>query len=531
MGDSMTFVVRGTVSMLPRSFGRVTIILAAMIALACREFTATAPPPLRFNVQIPLPDTLTVTDTASFDVSVRDESGHQVTRATIIAQSSDTSVMSVTPNRIEVDDAAHFVITAHRGGTAEISLAVEGGTGRIEVQGFRDTVVVNERWMSVSVGNGRACGVTANAAAFCWGDGRNGLGEGSIRSSSRPVQVLTRVPVTSVSVGPSHACITDDQALAYCWGRNLMGEVGDGTQFLRVVPTVVAAGTTFLTLTAGDGFTCGISVPGPSYCWGEVDFGELGNGNVTGDASCFFEVQHCVPKPTVAVQADSRFIFSPLQTEVCVIDQFRCDLALRTISTSFPFACGLTASGKVFCWGGDQFVGGPLLGPSCTLSIPCSSWATLAVGAVDFAAGTYSGPVFVAVSAGGQACALEQGGRPWCWGRDNSTPTPLATPLRFASISVGFTHICALTAEGTAYCWGTNEFGQLGTGSTGPATSVPVPVTGQRAYASIAAGTLSTCAVSVAGPLYCWGKGEFGRIGNGETQNVASPTRVLEPKR
>jgi alpha-tubulin suppressor-like RCC1 family protein len=203
---------------------------------------------------------------------------------------------------------------------------------------------------------------------------------------------------------------------------------------------------------------------------------------------------------------------------------------LRTISASFPFACGLTGAGKVFCWGVDRFVGGPLLGPSCTLAL-CSSLATLAGGAADWTTGTYAGPVFIAVSAGGQVCALEQGGRPFCWGRDYPTPTPLATPLRFESISVGFTHTCALTADGTAYCWGTNEFGQLGTGSTGPATSVPVPVTGQRAYSSIAAGTLSTCAVSVAGPLYCWGKGEFGRIGNGETQSVASPTRVLEPKR
>src|SRR6185369_14193999 len=100
------------------------------------------------------------------------------------------------------------------------------------------------------------------------------------------------------------------------------------------------------------------------------------------------------------------------------------------------------------------------LGASCTLQ-PCSSLATLAGGAANWwmTGVSYTGPVFVALSVGGEACALEEGGLPFCWGRDFPTPTAMATPLRFKSISVGFTHSCALKEDGTAYCWGTNEFG------------------------------------------------------------------------
>ena len=37
---------------------------------------------------------------------------------------------------------------------------------------------------------------------------------------------------------------------------------------------------------------------------------------------------------------------------------------------------------------------------------------------------------------------------------------------RTIMISSGSHHTCALQADGTVWCWGSNEFGQLGTGTT-----------------------------------------------------------------
>ena len=522
-----------------RVVARNAIITVGTLAMACTEFPATTTAPLTLSALLQLPDTLFVTDTAVFEVSVKDESGHIVTGAIVSAFSSDTSVLTVEPDHQVVSDVGRFVITARRKGVAEVALVSEGGTGRVDVQGSHGSVVVNERWIGVSVTNGRACGVTANDAAYCWGDGRWGLGDGTLGSSSRPVRVVATGNVVSVSVGPSHACVLDEHGLVYCWGRNLGGEVGDGTQVQRGVPALIAPGSAFRAVAAGDQFTCGITVIGASYCWGDNTFGELGNENVNGDGSCFPElihVQPCIPSPIDPVRTVT--LFGSAHSLVSCADilfDFRCAILLTSISASAPdangeFACGLTDGGKVFCWGNPQKVGGPLLGQTCFMGRVCSSLATLAGGGANWTTGeAYTGPFFVAVSTGSDACALEQGGRAFCWGSTNGAPTPLATPLRFKSISVGGRHTCALTADGAAYCWGRNDFGQLGNGTTGASTSDPSPVSGGLKFSSIAAGSSLTCAVSVAGPLYCWGRGDSGQLGTADTKSVSTPARVVEP--
>ena len=41
------------------------------------------------------------------------------------------------------------------------------------------------------------------------------------------------------------------------------------------------SGFTFASLSAGKGYTCGVTISGTAYCWGSNFAGSLGNGTLT----------------------------------------------------------------------------------------------------------------------------------------------------------------------------------------------------------------------------------------------------------
>jgi alpha-tubulin suppressor-like RCC1 family protein len=107
---------------------------------------------------------------------------------------------------------------------------------------------------------------------------------------------------------------------------------------------------------------------------------------------------------------------------------------------------------------------------------------------------------------------------------------------RVKSIATGLKTACAIAdpvadagGGGTLYCWGDNTYGQLGTGSIGPAMSSPVRVTGVPSGASpmrVAVGIYTACAVLSDGTAVCWGDNTDGQLGNGTLTSSATPTPV-----
>jgi alpha-tubulin suppressor-like RCC1 family protein len=92
--------------------------------------------------------------------------------------------------------------------------------------------------------------------------------------------------------------------------------------------------------------------------------------------------------------------------------------------------------------------------------------------------------------------------------------------LGLVSISSHGDHTCGLTTDGVAYCWGRDNFGQLGNGGTGQNTKSPSPVdtsaiSGNKAFVELAEGWLHTCGLTAEGVAYCWGNDEYGQLGNG----------------
>ncbi|HYF47077.1 MAG TPA: hypothetical protein VD926_12750 [Acidimicrobiales bacterium] len=110
-----------------------------------------------------------------------------------------------------------------------------------------------------------------------------------------------------------------------------------------------------------------------------------------------------------------------------------------------------------------------------------------------------------------------------------SLPAVDLGPNRTATaISSGYFHTCAVLDNGTVKCWGENDEGQLGQGDTtargdGPGemgSNLPAVSLGpSRTVAAVCAGGWQTCVVLDDATVRCWGDGDDGALGLGDTAN------------
>ena len=395
---------------------------------------------------------------------------------------------------------------------AKVFLGAAAGPGVIDAGGSYTCALI-------TLGRGYCWGLNdhnqlgAATDSVCFDNTRTRVDTSATQTVVKPCSLVPRrlaptIAFAAVSAGDSSACGLDTTGKAYCWGTNIHGELGNGSNVLRGVPTLVTPALTFTAISVGGAHTCAIATGGGAWCWGQDSLGQLG---------------------------DARLINST--TPIPVSSGGQSALAVSSISAGLHHTCALQPDGTALCWGNNDNgqLGTGALG-----------------GNVETPAAVATGVRFTSISSGGfHTCAIAVGGAAFCWGSNASgqlgnggvgslslAPVAVAGGLAFTRISAGTNHTCGLTTGGAVFCWGENGDLQLGQGpftGSGSANGTPAQVGGGQlpggvTFTAITAGTNHTCAVGSDGGAYCWGSNVLGALGNtlqaafrGFPQRVATP--------
>lgn len=112
--------------------------------------------------------------------------------------------------------------------------------------------------------------------------------------------------------------------------------------------------------------------------------------------------------------------------------------------------------------------------------------------------------------------------------------TTAATPLNkgFTMVATGNNFSCGISkANSLAYCWGKGQYGRLGTGNNNDA-ALPTPVSTAGVLAGktikfIDAGYNMACVIASDDQVYCWGGNGSGELGNNTTTDSNIPVAVV----
>ena len=292
-------------------------------------------------------------------------------------------------------------------------------------------------WSQVSAGDEVTCAILASdSSLWCWGDNRDGaMGAPSHVSGDDEPVLVSAAPHRKVDNEGDNGCATRIDGSLWCWGEDGRGQVGLGPRFPSDVygPREMPYASDWEDFSVGDRYVCALrQAPGerPLWCWGNNDHGQFGTGE-TGRTN------------------------HPADT----------GLEASVIEAGNETTCALDASGAGWCWGDNdygQVGGGPSLGN--TVRTPVPIFGALSFGGVslgdDFACGvTTSGALY---------CwgrnRYGQLGKPYSETREVDVPTRVGTDASWSSVSAGGDSACGVRANGTLWCWGRNDDGQLGTG-------------------------------------------------------------------
>lgn len=347
-------------------------------------------------------------------------------------------------------------------------------------------------WAAMAVGSQHTCALDANGRAFCWGINHYGElgaptpqicepahhGESTnscyASPSETPVEVGGGIRFHAISAGGNRSCGLDGEGRAWCWGQDAAkareGCVRGYACSFR--PVRWEPGRVFRSLRLGEDAVCGITTDGAGHCWRPVRGGEgkwAMTAVVPGERLAW--IDHYGDwlnrdEQLICAAAEDGRAFCQGTNELAALGtgdtvpregpvRVASDERFTEVRAWQMWACGLAADGTAYCWGAAQgrshWPGGTPADPGyfdCATSVWCSGPRPVASG-LRFTTLTFVDD---------RACGLTREGQAFCWGVGDE-PSGQGGELRFTAIDGSETHGCGLTAGGELWCWGNNVSG------------------------------------------------------------------------
>ena len=356
-------------------------------------------------------------------------------------------------------------------------------------------LTVKGQWAAVVAGGKHNVARHQDGNLYAFGNNINGqLGDNTTIARNKPVLVAgANLTWKQVAAGEFHTLALRADGTLWAWGFNQNGQLGDGTQTTRLMPTKIGAGK-WLYVAAGKAHSIGIDDKGALWTWGRNADGQLGDTT---------RIDRLAP-----VRAGA------------LIDVYTSAAAGDTHSLA------RRNDGALMVWGGNakgQLGTGSTTGNTAPARVGTAVWASVSAG-------------------GGHSAAIRSDATLWAWG-DNAlgqlglnTATNATAPQQvllagaannWSAVSAGLGHTVAIRTDGTLWAWGSNSNGQVGNDTLADQRA-PVQIGIATGWTSVSAGTQHTVGMMLDNTLWTWGLNTDGQLGNGQNTDQKVPVLLVQ---